>query len=137
MHLKMSIQIIVCTLLFISTLRANAGTLTLDTIQNYKNWKALVIKNEYITVATVPEMGGNILQYDFGIDTFLLLEPKTFGKSFSDGLGISPFENSWGFGGFETWPMPEGWPPPQTYRVFSFITETGNADSIVIIKKYY
>jgi hypothetical protein len=122
------------------SLNAGSGELTLDTIQNYKDWGwvALVIQNEYITVAIVPEMGGNILQYDFEIDTFLLLEPETFGESYASGSGISPFdEGSWGFGGLETWPTPEAWPPPPnlTYRNYSYLVESCNADSIVIFLK--
>jgi hypothetical protein len=140
--MKSSIRIIVFALLFINsilTLKANPIDFTLDTIQNYKNWgwEALVIQNEYITVAIVPEMGGNILQYDFGKDTLLLLEPNTFGKSFAMGTGKSPFDGTWGFGGFQTWPTPEAWPPPPnlTYRTYSYTVETSNSDSITIFLK--
>jgi hypothetical protein len=94
----------------------------------------LVIQNEYITVAIVPEMGGNILQYDFGADTHLMLEPATFGVSYNSGTGLSPFDGSWGFGGYEIWPTPEAWPPPPnlTYRNFSYVVETYNSDSICV-----
>jgi len=113
--------------------------LKLDTIQNYRTWgwDALVIKNEYITVAIVPEMGGNILQYDFGTDTFMLLNSKTFGQKYNVGSLNSPFDGSWGFGGFETWPSPEAWPPPAnlTYRKFTYNLEACNSDSIVLFLK--
>jgi hypothetical protein len=108
--------------------------LELDTVSNYNNWgwDALVIKNNYITLAMVPSMGGNILQYDFGVDTCLLLEPRTFGQLY-DSSG-SPFDNSWGFGGLETWPTPEAWPPPPflTYKTYTYSTECANADSVVV-----
>jgi hypothetical protein len=127
------ILIFLCLFNFI---KSQESELTLDTLPNYNNWgwEALVIQNEYITVAIVPQMGGNILQYDFGVDTLLLLEPDTFGRTYEIGSGESPFDGSWGFGGFETWPTPEGWPPPPflTYRKFSYVTETCNSDSIVI-----
>jgi len=141
-NIKSTFRIIVWSILFINsilTLKANPIDLTLDTIKNYKNWgwEALVIQNEYITVAIVPEMGGNILQYDFGVDTLLLLEPKTFGKNYSISSGDSPFNSSWGFGGFQTWPTTEAWPPPPnlTYRKYSYTVETFNSDSITIFLK--
>lgn len=131
-----------CTLfLFNSSLALIPNTInfTLDTIQNYKNWgwEALVIQNEYITVAIVPEMGGNILQYDFGTDTLLLLEPETYGESYSPVSGNSPFDGAWGFGGFQTWPTPEAWPPPPnlTYCNYSYTVEASNSDSITIFLK--
>jgi hypothetical protein len=138
-RLRQRLFCILIFLCFFSLVKSQETTLTLDTIANYKNWgwEALVIHNEYITVAIVPEMGGNILQYDFGVDTFLLLEPNTFGRTFDVASGKSPFDGAWGFGGYETWPTPEGWPPPpnMTYRKYSYVIETCNSDSIIILLK--
>lgn len=76
------------------------------------NWQALVIENEYISCAIVPSMGGNMMQYDFGTDTFLITNPATYGHTYIPGQIQSPFNGSWGFGGFQIWPTPEQWPPP-------------------------
>jgi hypothetical protein len=117
-------------------LKSQEDSLTIDTISNYHEWgwESLVIRNKYITVAVVPSMGGNILQYDFGIDTFLVLEPATYGQDYSAGTGNSPFDGSWGFGGFQIWPTPEAWPPPPnlTYRIYSYSLDTINSDSLVL-----
>jgi hypothetical protein len=136
-NMKNYIQLIltfIIQLSFYDSLKSQNDFLKVDTIHDYKNWgwDALVIKNRYINVAVVPSMGGNILQYDFGVDTFLLLEPRTFCQSYD--TTVSPFDNSWGFGGLETWPTPEAWPPPPflTYRLFKYTTECSNTDSVVI-----
>jgi hypothetical protein len=137
-----SVRFAIIIYLFINCLmniKSEETDLTLDTISNYKQWgwEALVINNKYITVAIVPSMGGNILQYDFGIDTFLLLNPSTFSQLYETSA-FGPFDNgSWGFGGFEIWPTPESWPPPPylTYRKYSYIVETATKDSITILLK--
>ena len=138
--MKNYIQLILIVIIQLSindSLMSQDDFLKFDTIHDYKNWgwDALVMKNKYIIVAVVPSMGGNILQYDFGVDTFLLLEPHTFGQSYD--AKASPFDNSWGFGGLETWPTPEAWPPSPflTYRLFQYTTECSNTDSVIIFLK--
>ncbi len=96
------------------TLQSQNDTVRINRIPSYTDWgwEALVIQNNFITAAFVPSMGGNMMQYDFGIDTFLITNPETFGINYDPYIGENPFSGSWGFGGCQIWTTPENWPPP-------------------------
>jgi hypothetical protein len=124
-----SIQIVNC----------QPDTVSLQLISNYNSWgwDALVIKNNLITASFVPSMGGNMLQYDFGTDTFLILNSLLFGQEFDPYQNQSPFESNWGFGGFQIWPTPETWPPPPvlTWGNYSDSVLYNSPDSLSLILK--
>jgi len=85
------------------------------------------MQNEFITVATVPEIGGRVMQYD--LDNL----PSIYINSSELGNTYTPSYNAYhNFGGYKTWPSPQynwhnGWPPPPT---LDFGTYTYQADSI-------
>jgi hypothetical protein len=103
-------------LLIISPLNvySQVDTVTHNRFSDYNDWdwETIVLKNRFVTAAFVPSMGGCMMQYDFGIDTFLILNPSTFGFDYDPYIGQNPFQGSWGFGGCQTWTTPEEWPPP-------------------------
>ncbi|WP_075590165.1 hypothetical protein [Labilibacter marinus] len=101
-----------------------------ELIPNYNNWKwdnVYVLKNKYISVATVPDAGGRILEHNLGDYKSLWANPDYFGKSFPDNDEVTAAE--WrNFGGYRIVPVPrtnwaidkEGkktkrWPPPVTW----------------------
>jgi hypothetical protein len=74
----------------------------------------LVVKNNYITLGIVPLIGGRVLQYDLGIDTFMIINESLLGDVFP-GPSPTPWDGTWGYGGYKTWPAPQSvwnWPPP-------------------------
>jgi hypothetical protein len=111
------------------------GVPSVESRTNYLNWgwDAVVLKNGIVTVATVPEIGARIMQYDLGRHASIFVNESELGKTYTPGPS-----SSWpNFGGFKNWPAPQdrwNWPPPPTidfgpYEV-STISET--ADSVTI-----
>ena len=94
---------------------------------DYRGWKwddVHVAKNEYISVAVVPDSGGRILEYNLGDVPSLWVNPDMLGKSFeaTDELKGNEWRN---FGGYRIVPIPvdesavgkkggvgRRWPPP-------------------------
>ena len=111
---------------------------SVDTVANYKSWgwKAIVMQNEFITVATVPAIGGRVMQYDLGSHSSIFINPAELGKTFTPTNG-APWNN---FGGYKTWPSPQSrwpgtWPPPPTLdcgNYTSLIDSTSN-DSVSVL----
>ena len=85
-----------------------------DSNYNQWGWKAIILKNDLITFATVPAIGARAMKYDLGNLQSLYVNPSELGKTYT------PAQNGqWhNFGGFKTWPAPQsswntgGWPPP-------------------------
>ena len=97
-------------------LQAQATGVSLQTVSNYKQWgwNAIVMQNPFITIATVPAIGGRVMQYDLGVLPSVFVNSSELGKTYTPAQN-SPWHN---FGGFKTWPAPQsqwnagGWPPP-------------------------
>ena len=95
-------------------------SVSIDTITNYQGWgwDVLVVNNNYITMGIVPVIGARVLQYDLGVDTFMIVNEDLFGDIFDLSEGIyGPWSNKYGYGGYKTWPAPQSewpgtWPPP-------------------------
>ena len=109
-------------------------SVSIDTITNYNGWgwEVLVVKNNYITLGIVPSIGGRVLQYDLGIDTFMIVNPSLLGQHVSN-----PYSGTYGYGGYKTWPSPQSiwnWPPPPTLAWGNYEYETLHAskDSVKI-----
>jgi hypothetical protein len=108
---------------------------SVDTVSNYKQWgwKAVVMKNDLITLATVPAIGGRVMQYD--LDSL----PSVFVNSAEGGKTYTPaLDGQWhNFGGYKTWPAPQsrwnsgGWPPPPKldYGNYSYQIDSLSSDS--------
>jgi hypothetical protein len=102
-----------------SFLQGQPSKVTIDTVTNYKSWgskwKAIVMQNDLITLATVPAIGGRIMQYDLGDHSSIFINSDELGKTYTPSQ-----DGQWhNFGGYKTWPAPQSrwpgtWPPPYT-----------------------
>jgi Domain of unknown function (DUF4380) len=81
----------------------------------FEGWKAEELSNEWVRVTLVPQLGGRVMQVQFGGHDYLFVNPRYKGKY------IPPTEagKRWiNYGGDKLWPMPEGhedadhWPGP-------------------------
>jgi hypothetical protein len=81
-------------------------------------WQAHVIRNDYITLALVPAIGGRVMQYDLQDHPFLWVNPAEIGHAYEPAAD-QPWYN---FGGYKSWVAPQGnwrrgmggWPPAPT-----------------------
>ncbi|GAB5410730.1 MAG: hypothetical protein BalsKO_30950 [Balneolaceae bacterium] len=94
---------------------------SIQLVDNYNEWgwSSWVMDNGIITIATVPEIGAKIMQYDLGTHSSMFVNPDEVGKTYT------PQSNSsWpNFGGFKNWPAPQSrwnWPPPPTLDFGSY-----------------
>jgi hypothetical protein len=105
--------------LITTLLHGQSSHVSVDTVANYKSWgskwKAIVMQNDLITLATVPAVGGRVMQYDLGGHSSIFINSDELGKIYT------PAKNGqWhNFGGYKTWPSPQSrwpgtWPPPPT-----------------------
>ncbi len=141
-------------ILFISSI-AIAQTpkkdLSVSIIKNYKNWKwdeVFVAKNKFISVAVVPKAAGRVLEYNLGDVPSLWINPKLFGKSFSNNENVKM--KDWrNFGGYRLVPIPvkncainkkekkvKRWPPPVSIGDAPYqakITNKNNIKSIDVV----
>ncbi|HEY9167833.1 MAG TPA: T9SS type A sorting domain-containing protein [Candidatus Kryptonia bacterium] len=102
---------------------------------NYKSWgwNAIVLNNGLITHATVPAIGGRVMQYDLGELPSVFINSSEVGNVYSPKL-----DGQWhNFGGYKTWPAPQsawntgGWPPPPNldYGNYSVLDTVSWGDS--------
>lgn len=129
------------------SIKATPDSVSIDTISDYQGWGVgwddiLVVKNNFITLAIIPAIGARVLQYDLGVDSFMISNPDFYGDLFHDPNGTSPYDGNWGYGGFKTWPAPQdewpgNWQPPpvMAWGDYEFeVFQTSN-DSVVIWMK--
>ena len=95
-------------------LHGQTSNVTIQTVSNYKGWNwdtTIVLQNGLITMATVPSIGGRVMQYDLGSIPSMMINSSLLGKTYT------PAQNGyWNFGGYKTWPSPQSiwpsaWPP--------------------------
>ncbi|MGD0338364.1 MAG: FlgD immunoglobulin-like domain containing protein [Bacteroidota bacterium] len=121
---------------FVSALlHAQTPDVTIDTVSNYNSWvwKAIVMQNGLITHATVPAIGGRVMQYDLGSHPSIFINSVEKGKTYIPSQG-SQWHN---FGGYRTAPAPQSrwpntWPPPPKldYGNYSYQIVSQTADSV-------
>ena len=120
-----------------SHLHAQTSAVTIDTMTNYNSWKwkSVVMKNGLITVATVPAIGGRVMQYDIGGHASIMNNSALWGKTYT------PANGQWyNFGGYKTWPSPQyrwpdTWPPPPTLDYGNYAFQMGplSSDSVSVL----
>ena len=88
----------------------------------------------------VPVIGARVLQYDLGVDTFMIINDDLFGQLFDVSSGISgPWSNKYGYGGYKTWPAPQSewpgtWPPPpiMDWGEYEYEVTHASKDSVTV-----
>ena len=82
----------------------------------FEGWKAQELSNDWVRLTFVPQIGGRLLQVEFGGHRYLFVNPKYKGKYFAP--VDSTKKREWiNYGGDKLWPLPEGhgegyWPGP-------------------------
>ncbi|MBN2000837.1 T9SS type A sorting domain-containing protein [candidate division KSB1 bacterium] len=100
------------------------------TNHNDWGWTSIVQTNGIITLATVPDIGARIMQYDLDDFQFLYVNPGEIGKTYTPARG-----GFHGYGGYVVWPGPQnsrwGWPPPPVLDYGAYKSEIvqNSADS--------
>ncbi len=119
-------------------LHAQTDSISIQTVSNYNQWgwNAIVMQNDFVTIAEVPAIGGRIMQYDLGIFPSLFINSAELDSTYT------PAQNGiWhNFGGYKTWPAPQSrwpgtWPPPSTLDCGSYASQidSTSGDSVSVL----
>lgn len=102
-------------------------------------WQAQVLKNDLVTLAVVPAIGGRVMQYDLSDHAFLWVNPAEVGRTYEP-TANAPWPN---FGGYKSWVAPQGqwlrggggWPPSPTidHGLYVATHQTGEHGEVTII----
>ncbi|GAB6138648.1 DUF4380 domain-containing protein [Halanaerobaculum tunisiense] len=85
----------------------------------YQGWNAYELKNKYLSIKVVPQVGGRIISFSKGETELLYTMPKLRGKKFAldEVEDIESYREDLDYlpiGGYKTWLAPQskwGWPP--------------------------
>ncbi len=121
-------------LFILSNSAISQDSLTITLVENHKfwGWESWVMSNGLITIATVPEIGARVMQYDLGEHPSIFVNENELGNTYI------PNPSQWpNFGGFKNWPAPQSewnWPPPPTLDYGAYSAESdSSADSVSLI----
>jgi hypothetical protein len=102
-------------------------------------WKAQVLRNDLVTVAVVPAIGGRMMQYDLSDHPFLWVNPAEIGRTYEP----EPDAGWANFGGYKSWVAPQGswvkgggvWPPAPTLDrgEYASTREDGEGGAITLV----
>lgn len=109
-----------------------APSIRTESDYNDWGWNAVVMTNGLVTMATVPDIGARIMQYDLGDHATLYVNPNLFGKIHTPARG-----GLYSYGGFKNWPAPQSkwnWPPPPTldYGQYTYEIAENTPDSVAV-----
>lgn len=82
----------------------------------FEGWKAEELFNDWVRLTFVPQLGGRLMQVEFGGHRYLFVNPQYKGKYFPPVEAVK--QRQWiNYGGDKLWPLPEGhgegyWPGP-------------------------
>ena len=82
---------------------------------NYRGWKATELANKWVKLYVVPEVGGRLMQVNFGGHDLLYIDPKFAGQVFPLGEQRGGDHN---YGGDKINPLPEGGQDEQHWSGF-------------------
>ena len=102
-------------------------------------WQAQVLRNDLVTFAMVPSIGGRVMQYDLSDHAFLWVNPAEVGRTYEP-TANAPWPN---FGGYKSWIAPQGqwrrggggWPPAPTldYGLYVVTNQSGEHGEVTLI----
>jgi hypothetical protein len=86
----------------------------------FEGWKAEELFNDWVRLTFVPQLGGRLMQVEFGGHRYLFVNPKYRGRYFPPVNSAQQHDqqHEWiNYGGDKLWPLPEGhgdgyWPGP-------------------------
>ncbi len=121
-------------LCFSILMAATSFDVTMEKKVNHNNWGAawdtvVVVKNNLITLAAVPKLGGRVMQYDLGPHPSIYVDPNVIDQTITSGNTM--------VGGFRQLPSPQSdfnWPAPPhlDYFPYKYSILANNADSCVV-----
>jgi len=122
-------------ILMVAAIPLQAADVTLDSTSHYQDWPwtCLVMENGIITIATVPEIGARVMQYDLAGHPSIFTNPDAFNDTYDPAT-----YTGWPtWGGYKVWPAPQdswGWPPPPylDFGVYASHVEFTTPDSAAI-----
>lgn len=102
-------------------------------------WQAQVLRNELVTLAVIPAIGGRAMQYDLSDHPFLWVNPAEIGRTYEPSA-----DGTWpNFGGYKSWVAPQGqwlrgggqWPPAPTldYGAYTATREDGAQGAVTLV----
>lgn len=128
------IRLVLIVLFSSLNLFAQSFPVSLEKKVNYKNWGAawdtiFVLKNEIVTLAMLPKIGGRIMQYDLKDHPSIYIEDTSINKVPADGNAF--------IGGYRTLPSPQSdfsWPSPPALdcKPYTCKVLTSSEDSTVV-----
>jgi hypothetical protein len=126
------IRIIISCALLHGVISAQTYTVSLEKKTGYNGWTTgwdmvYAVKNDIVTVAIVPKLGGRVMQYDLGANKSLYIYNSS----------QTPTSGNDVVGGFRVLPSPQSdfvWPSPPNldFNPYTCTEQVNNADSAVI-----
>lgn len=102
-------------ILFIALVLACLGlSSTFATESSAEGWKSIDLKNDFIALQIVPEIGGRVIQYKLGNYDFFWMNEQLVDKK-PPSTGIGPNGEWLNYGGDKLWPAPQGWDGDQQW----------------------
>jgi hypothetical protein len=130
--MRFSAKLFIHCLLFWGVLMSQSYDVTLGKQTGYSGWTTVwdtvyVLKNNIVTVAIVPKLGGRVMQYNLGTNPFIFIFNSQQMPSSGNDL----------VGGFRMLPSPQSdfdWPSPPNldFKPYTCATRINNADSSVV-----
>ena len=85
---------------------------------NFEGWQAQDLSNAWVHVIIVPQLGGRVMQVQFGEHNYLFVNPRYKGQYIPPAEAGKSGPHWINYGGDKLWPLPEGegdaehWPGP-------------------------
>jgi hypothetical protein len=129
---RLKIQSVLFLLSFAAAVFGQAPSI--QTVSDYGGWgwNAVVMSNGLVTMATMPDIGARVMQYDLAGHATLFINPDLVGQTHTPARG-----GLYQYGGFKNWPSPQSkwnWPPPPTldYGQYTFEIAAESPDSVAV-----
>ena len=76
---------------------------------DFRGWEAVYLRNGFITLVAVPDIGGRVMAYNLGDYPYLFVDPDLAGKLFTaeENQGDGSLATWKNYGGDKTWPSPQ------------------------------
>lgn len=84
---------------------------------DFHGWRAILLRNEVMSVTAVPVIGGRVMSLKLGTREYLFTNPSIAGQTFTaaEHRGDGTLASWKNYGGEKTWPAPQGWGGPNEW----------------------